>query len=236
MIQRHSIIMWKKAEPSNKSFCEIAKELFDLLILFQDYSSELRPNYLTTNKDNSDLFKWTYDNFVTVLKKGINKEGDNRFEQLGYSMSFFSSKCENESAAFQITAGCKVNNMNNTFILHLPKTYPIFEEIYSDVIIQLFRSLTAVYKPIWGCVSNRLISREYGKYMSNGIPTTVHWLNYWSEEVINNMGEEVIKKVQQDYKEVTFNNNIMLSQRRPFDIENEKDMLLHKELERSILG
>ena len=50
------------------------------------------------------------------------------------------------------------------------------------------------------------------------------------------MGEEVIKKVQQDYKEVTFNNNIMLSQRRPFDIENEKDMLLHKELERSILG
>ena len=53
MIQRHSMILWKKAERENKSFEEISKEAYEVLSLFQDCPQELRPNYLTakTKKD-----------------------------------------------------------------------------------------------------------------------------------------------------------------------------------------
>jgi len=47
MIQRHSIILWKKAEKKDKSFEKIARETYEALNLLQDCPQELRPNYLT---------------------------------------------------------------------------------------------------------------------------------------------------------------------------------------------
>lgn len=92
MIQRHSIILWKKAERKDKDFEEIAKETYEVLKQFQECPQELRPNYLTakTKKDIKE-FDWNYENFRSMLKKGVNKEGENIFEDLGYSISFFSS-------------------------------------------------------------------------------------------------------------------------------------------------
>lgn len=90
MIQRHSIVLWRQAERKDKSFEEIAKEAYEVLDLFQCYPQELRPNYLTvkTKKDIKE-FDWNYKNFSEQLKKGINKEGEVIFNELGYSISFF---------------------------------------------------------------------------------------------------------------------------------------------------
>ena len=41
MIQRHSIILWRKAEREDKSFEEISKEAYEVLELFQRYPQEL---------------------------------------------------------------------------------------------------------------------------------------------------------------------------------------------------
>lgn len=108
MIQRHSIILWRKADRADKSFEEISKEAYEVLNLFQDCPQELRPNYLTakTRKDVKE-FDWNYENFSNMLKKGINREGETTFEDLGYSTSFFSSLDEQNSTAFIMTAGNK---------------------------------------------------------------------------------------------------------------------------------
>ena len=83
MLQRHSIILWKKAEKKDKSFEEISNEAYRVLDLFQDMPCELRPNYLTANtRKGIKEFDWNFENFTNILRAGINKEGKNIFESL----------------------------------------------------------------------------------------------------------------------------------------------------------
>ncbi len=76
MIQRHSIILWKKAEKKDKDFEEIAKETYEVLKQFQECPQELRPNYLTskTKKDIKE-FDWNYEIFRGMLKRELTKRG-----------------------------------------------------------------------------------------------------------------------------------------------------------------
>lgn len=56
-------------------------------------------------------------------------------------------------------------------------------------------SCVFAYKPFWGCISNRALSRKYGKFLEGNLPTTVHWMNYWSEDIIRAIGMETIQNV-----------------------------------------
>ena len=55
MIQRHSMILWKKAERENKSFEEISKEAQEVLSLFKDCPQELKLNYLNAKKKKDNM-------------------------------------------------------------------------------------------------------------------------------------------------------------------------------------
>ena len=124
------------------------------------------------------------------MKKGVNQEGKNVFEDLGYSISFFSSMDENNSCAFQMTVGNRNDRFYNTFILNLPLSLNLYDKETADMIKTMFEKLVLAYRPFWGCVSNKILSRKYGQYLHGNMPTTVHWLNYWSEEIIQEIGVE----------------------------------------------
>ena len=70
IIQRYSIILWRKAEQENISFEEISKDAYDVFNIFQNYPQDLRPNYMTvrTRKD-IEIFDWNYKHFCEQLKK-----------------------------------------------------------------------------------------------------------------------------------------------------------------------
>ena len=138
MVQRHSIILWKKAEEEDKVFEEISAETYEVLKLFQDYPQKLRPNYLTA-KTKKDIrrFDWNYENFSNELKKGINKEGQNTFENLGYTISFFSSMDEEDSCTFQMRAGNKNEKFFNTLIVNLPLSLNLYDEKTAEEISNL---------------------------------------------------------------------------------------------------
>ncbi len=74
MIQRHAILLWKKAEREDKNFEEISKETYEILNLFQDYPRELQPYYLTV-KSNKDIkkFNWSYENFSRYDQRSVRK-------------------------------------------------------------------------------------------------------------------------------------------------------------------
>ena len=127
MVQRHSIILWRKAEKMEKSFEQISKEAFEVLNIFQEYSQELRPNYLTAKtKKQVKEFDWNYKNFSEQLKTGINKENDRIFKELGYSISFFSSMDEKNSSAFSMTVGNKCAPFYNVLVVDLPLSYDLY--------------------------------------------------------------------------------------------------------------
>ena len=231
MIQRHSMILWKKAEREDKSFEEISKEAYEVLSLFQDCPQELRPNYLTakTKKDIKE-FDWNYENFSNMLKKGINKEGETSFEDLGYSISFFSSINEEDSATFLMTVGNKFEKLYNTLIIGLPLSLNFFDKKTSEMISNLFRRLVQSYMPFWGCISNKALSRKYGKYLEGNLPTTVHWINYWSEDIIHTIGMEKIQKSIEENQEISFKNGILSIKEMALDVEKEDDVRLHAEI------
>lgn len=236
MIQRHSIILWRKAEPEDKSFDEVSKEAYEILNLFQSYPQELRPNYLTAKtKEDIQKFDWNYKNFCEQLKRGINKEGNVVFEELGYSISFFSSMDELKSCAFLMTAGNKFEKLNNVLVVDLPLSLNLYDKNTANIISDLFGKLVQMYKPFWGCVSNKALSRKYGKFLERNVPTTIHWMNFWSEDILDVIGKEKLQSVVMRNPEVVFRNNILQIKNTAINVELQSDMEYHNELHKQIL-
>lgn len=235
MIQRHSIILWKKAEKRDKDFEEIAKEIYGVLKLFQGYPYELRPNYLTA-KTKKDIKKsdWNYENFRTSLKKGMNKEGRNTFEDLGYSVSFFSSLDEEDSCGFEIIAGNKNEKFYNVLIINLPLSLNLYDKEMADMIKNLFEKLVQSYAPYWGCISNNVLSRKYGKFLENKLPTTLHWMNYWAEDIIREIGMERIHKLVDENPGISFQKGILSIRDTALDMDKENDVRFHGRLQEQL--
>lgn len=232
MVQRHTVILWKKAESKDRNFEEISKEAYNILNLFQDYPQELKPNYLTVkSKKDVNEFDWNYENFNSMLKKGINREGENVFENLGYSISFFSSMDEKKSCAFQMNVGNKNNKFYNTFIIDLPLSLNLYDKKIADTIRNLFEKLVKSYMPYWGCISNKVLSRKYGKFLEGNRPTTVHWMNYWSEDIIEMIGMEKIQKMVDRSSIISFQKGVLSIKDTAFDVDKEEDLKYHDELQ-----
>lgn len=237
MTQRHSIILWKKAEREDKNFEELAKEAYDIFNIFHNYPQELRPHYLTV-KSLKDVkkFDWNYENFSSELKKGINREGAKVFEELGYSISFFSSMDEDNSCGFRIRVGNKIDKFYNTLIVNLPLSLNLYDEKTADMIGNMFEELVHVYHPFWGCISNKALSRKYGKYLEGNLPTTVHWMNYWSEDIIHAIGKKRIQKIVNRNSLISFQEGIIKIKNVALDVDKEDDIRFHDELQKQLLG
>lgn len=236
MIQRHSIILWKKAEEENKIFEEISAEAYEVFKLFHNYPQKLRPNYSTAKtKKNIRRFDWNYENFSNELKKGINKEGKNTFENLGYSISFFSSMDEEDSCTFQMRAGNKNEKFFNTLIVNLPLSLNLYDEKMAGKISNLFEKLVQAYMPYWGCVSNKVLSRKYGQYLEENLPTTIHWINYWSEDITSAIGMEKIHKIIDKYPIISFKKGILSINDTALDVDKEDDIRFHDNLQKQLL-
>lgn len=235
MLQRHSIILWKKSEKMDKSFEEISNEAYKVLDLFQDMPRELRPNYLTANtKKDIKEFDWNFENFSNILRAGISKEGKNIFESLGYSISFFSSFDEEKTCAFSLIAGNKSKKTHNALIIDLPLVFNLYDKANAELIVSLFRELVRLYIPYWGCVSNKVLARKYGKFLEGSRPTTVHWMNYWSEEVVRAVGIDRIQGLIQGNQGTSFDDGILLVKDTAFDLSKEEDIRFHERLHNQI--
>lgn len=233
MIQRHSIILWKKAEKKDKSFEEIAKEAYEVLNLLQDCPQELRPNYLTA-KTKKDIrqFDWNYENFSSALKKRVNKEGEIIFEDMGYAISFFSSMNTEDSCSIEVETGNKNEKFYNTLIINLPLSLNLYDKKTAHMIRNLFERLVRTYMPYWGCISNKALSRKYGKFLEGSLPVTVHWMNYWSGDIIQTIGMEKIQQAADVYSSILFENCILLIKEIALDVDREEDIRFHNELQK----
>lgn len=199
MIQRYKIILWKKPEDSDREFDDIARETYNTLLVFQKFPKYLRPNYLTSETKNNALVSyWEYEDFKNTLKHNVNKEGNIVFEELGYRISYFSDMDDEKSCGISLKVGNKDQRFVNTLIVDLPIFLDLKNNNNIEIIKLLFRMLVLEFKPNWGCVLNRALTRKYGKYVKDGLPSTIHWINYWSEEIINRFGADRLENFIND--------------------------------------
>ena len=235
MIQRHSIVLWRKPEKEDRSFEEISKEAFEVMDLFQSYPQELRPNYLPAwRKEDVKEFEWNYDNFRELLKNGVSKEGDRVFLDLGYSIYLFSSLDDEKAGSIWLDTGITSDKFVNSLIVDLPVSYNLYQKETADMISGLFVKLVQIYKPFFGCISNSVLSRKYGKYLEGNLPTSVHWMNYWTEDIIHAVGMDKIQNLVDNNPTVSFENGILSIRDTALDVENEDDMRYHESLQNQL--
>ncbi len=234
MAQVHTIILWKKADRPDKSFKEIAAEAYSVMEIFQDYPVELRPNYLCASSlKKTREFQWSYENFEELLRKNVNREGETIFEDLGYGVGFFSSKTNRESSGFILHVGTKNIKFSNTCIIDLPLSLDLYNREKAAMIYGLFVKLVQKFGPYWGCITNDSLfyERGYERYMVDGIPTMVHWLNYWPEDIAAAIGKERIRQVLSGNPSMRYENGILVAKDTAFDVNNEDDMEYHDKIQ-----
>ena len=173
--------------------------------------------------------KWNYENFEKILREGINKENNKTFENLGYSIQMFSSLIDVESFSIQLRVGNKESIFYNTLVVEIPNTMNMLDLNNAELISDLFNQLAQGFVPFWGCVSNKAMMRKYKRYLINGKPTTVHWLNYWGEDIVNDLPISEIRKKVFECIEINSGYYIRL-QKEPINISNINHMKLQKDI------
>lgn len=193
-MQKHTIILWKR--PKRESFEIMAKNAFEIIAKLNKFGDELKPKYLTSfKKSECKEFDMTYSSFKNILRDNVSREGKMIFEDLGYNVSFFSSMEEDESATIDISVGISNEKFYNTLIVGLPYSLNIFDEVMYSRLVDLFKELVGIFDPFWGCIENDInIDRFDGELFQGSKPTTVHWLNYFGQEIIKEIGMGKIEK------------------------------------------
>lgn len=229
-MQRHTMILWSKAK--NEEFESIAKKGFQILQSLKEYGEELSPNYFTGyNKANCVEFDGTYETFKEALKRGVSKEGNNVFEDIGYSISFFSSLDDDKSSGISMHLGSCFPRIKNTLVVNISYSLDILQDIdVADRVFKVFKDCCKIFNPFWGCIANEVNKKRYSGYINNNLPTTVHWLNYWGIDTVNQVGEVKIQEAPICFKEKIGNGYLLRLKQFPINDFEEENVILQNNI------
>lgn len=228
MLQRHSLILWANA--ANEDFQVSLNKAHDLLLALKEFGPELSPNYITAKKKKeAPNFDWSLETLQELLKKGVNKEGKTVFPDLGYSVSFFSSLKDDDSAGISMLVGASNSSITNNFIVNLPLSLPIYESPeVNKRLITVFKECVRIFSPFWACIGNGVNLRRYDGYWSDKLPTAIHWVNYFGSDVSKTFGEAKITSSPTYSKEKLHSGYLIVLKDGPINDEIEDDIKLQQ--------
>lgn len=225
MIPVHHLALW--AKPEKEPFEETVNKSYRLLEILKEFGPELSPNFLPAwSKKNVKPFDGSITALEELIRKGINKEGKTVFPELGYRVSFFSSLNDMDSAGISIQVGITSNLFNNTFVVDFPASFPMYTDNQLDErLIKLFRKCIPIFKPYWGCINNSFNNKRYNyKLWENDQPKTIHWVNYFGDDMPRKIEERLIKTAPVYMAERYHDGYLIILKKTPIDDENPEDI------------
>ena len=151
-------------------------------------------------------------------------------------MGFFSNFEETNTCGISIHVGNKSPLFVNSLIIRLPRNLNLCDCESVKMIKDLFKILIEAFKPFWGCVSNYELTRKYGRYMNNGIPTTIHWMNYWSEEIIDKFGREKVNCFVKEHTDILIEDGFFSIRDQALYADKEVDVDYQYEMHKNMFG
>jgi len=97
-----------------------------------------------------------------------------------------------------------------------------------EKLILLFKECITVFEPFWGGISNSLNIRRYDGYWGDILPTTIHWVNYFGNQVSEALGEAKILSSPTYFKEKYNSGYFVLLKEEPINDESEEDLDLQQ--------
>lgn len=233
---RHTIILWKKPLSSDTQFSEIVQNTVDTLSIFYDLPEQYRPNFYTSyRKSSAKPFVLSCDEIASYLRKNVLKVNYKECPELGVSLGLFSSMKDDSAFGYHMRVGVKDTKYINSLIVNIALDYNMYDEESARLIETLFEKSVAVFKPFWGAIVNNCAYNDNEPYMVNGLPTNVHWMNYWSDDIINSIGLRKIKIAIKKFEQFDFDNGIIKMQKFPLQAKKEDDMRYQREVEDLLL-
>ena len=234
--QHHKILLWKKPLSSDTQFSEIVQNTVDTLSLFYDLPEQYRPNFYTSNrKSSAKPFVLSCDEIASYLQRNVLKVNYKECPELGVSLGLFSSMNDNSAFGYHMRIGVKDTKYINSLIVNIALDYKMYDEESAGLIETLFEKSVAVFKPFWGAIVNNCAYNDNEPYMVNGLPTNVHWMNYWSDEIINSIGLRKIKIAIKKFEQFDFDNGIIKLKSLPINANNVHELEYQAEIEKLLL-
>lgn len=219
-MQTFSILLWRGAERSPTEFPYFSENAFHTICIYNELPSQYRPNYLTakSKKEVKEMY-WELDRFQMELLKTGERDGQKAidYSDLGYSISFFSSFEKESSFGYSLRIGNTNKHFFNTIVIHVAPSFNMFDLENTRIIKDIFIRSVKEFRPIWGCISNSDLRSRTGSLFLNGLPKSLHWINYWSPEVVAKVSSERIQTVKLSYPQVMYNNGFLQIQEAPID-------------------
>ena len=235
-MERYKIILWKKPLVADTQFSEIVQNTVDTLSIFYDLPEQYRPNFYTSyRKSSAKPFVLSCDEIASYLRKNVLKINYKECFELGCTLSLFSSMKDDSAFGYLMRVGVKDTGFLNTLVVNIALDYKMYDEESARLIETLFEKSVAVFKPFWGAVVNNCACNDKEPYMVNGLPTNVHWMNYWSDEIINSIGLRKIKIAIKKFEHFEFYNGIIKLQKLPLQAKKEDDTRYKRKVEDLLL-
>ncbi len=234
--QHHTIILWKKPLSSDTQFTEIVRNTVDTLSIFYDLPEQYRPNFYTSNrKSSAKPFVLSCDEIASYLQRKVLKVNYKECPELGVSLGLFSSMKDDSAFGYLMRVGVKDTKYINSLIVNIALDYKMYDEESARLIETLFEKSVAVFKPFWGAIVNNCAYNSDEHFMVNGLPTNVHWMNYWSDDIIDRIGFRKIKKAKKKFEQFDFENGIIKLQGLPINANNLHELEYQAEIEKLLL-
>ena len=229
MLQTHSMILW--AKPRKEDFNLSVDKAYSILKTLEEFGTELNPKYLKARrKKDAKVYDGTYETLKELLRKGVNKEGQTVFLDLGYSIGFFSSLVNKDAAGISISVGKTHPDFINTVVVNLPQSLSVHDLLVAEKLIQIFKKCIEIFDPYWGCIGNNINVQRFNGFWKENLPTTIHWVNFFGKDIVNQLG---VRKIEQApiYKTETLGDGYFIRlKENPIKDDSKEDINIQSEM------
>lgn len=145
---------------------------------------------------------------------------------------------ETKSFSYRLTVGVRHDAFYNNVTIGIPLSVNLFDVEIAAKIREMFENISTNFCPHYGCVSNSRLSRNYGKLIDQGTPTTIHWINYWSNDIVSKIGMHRIKRALHKNMITSYplmGGSIIQIKETAIDVDNSLDLKLHRDMEMKLL-
>lgn len=136
----------------------------------------------------------------------------------------------------------RVGNQNelfiNTFIVQFPALFDFSEGENAALICDIFQRVIVNFEPFWaGTICNNNVFKQEKSGFPRGKEqlTGVHWLNYWSSEMISSIGEEKLATIRDVFPHAKYADGVLRLQENPLNLDLEVDCQYKRAVEDYLL-
>lgn len=105
----------------------------------------------------------------------------------------------------------------------------------SNLVSNLFNEIVNVFEPFWASIVNSIIHNKTSCLNEKNKPQDIHWLNFWSKEIEENINLSRIDELKKKYPQLKYSSGLLKLQPIAINLEIAEDINYKKEVEAELL-